>query len=165
LIAGLRDYYGLDYANLSSEERKEIFDPVLISYFYLSGQKKRDKTIDFIHKSFKEHLLAEYYIESVLDYSNRHYLNVGMPSDQTIQHLTGLLEIVNNEDENQEQIDSFIISLKNQHEKILKKTLVENTTKIFESEEIVIFQLIEDNNKKNDDTGWNTMHIPINKYG
>ncbi len=160
LIAGLKDFYGLDYSNEDSKERKNIFDLALTSYFYLSGQKTRDKTIDFIHKSFKEHLLAEYYIESLLDYNNRHYLNVGMPSDQTMHHLAGLLEIVINEDEHiGKQTDNFIMSLKNQHDKILKKTLVENTTKIFESEEIVVFH-----SKRYDKMEWNILHIPSNKY-
>lgn len=164
LIDNLKEYYGLDYTTAASEERKNIFDPAMISYFYLSGQSTRNKTVDFIHKSFKEHLLAEYYIESMLDYNNRHYLNVGMLSDQTLQHLAGLLELVTNEDENlKEQTDNFIMSLKNQHGKTLKETLIDNATKIFESEEIVIFQIREDNN--NYKKGWNTVsHIPSNKY-
>jgi len=167
LIVGLGDYYGLDYNTIASEERKNIFDPAMISYFYLSGKTTRDKTVDFIHKSFKEHLLAEYYIESMLDYNNRHYLNVGMPSDQTINHLTGLLEIVLNEDEHlRKQTDNFIISLKNQHDKTLKESLVENATKIFESEEIVIFQpnKKKDINRKNDGMGWDTIYTPAMKY-
>jgi hypothetical protein len=163
VIEGLREYYGMDYSKEDSEERKNIFDLVLTSYFYLSGKKTRDKTIDFIHKSFKEHLLAEYYIESVLDYDNRHYLNVGMPSNQTIQHLEGLLEIVSNEDENlAEQTDNFIMSLKNQqhqHGKTLKEILVDNARRIFESEEMIVFH-----SKRNDKMGWNIIHIPSNKY-
>jgi hypothetical protein len=161
LIACLRDYYGLDYTTAASEERKNIFDPAMISYFYLSGQTTRDKTVDFIHKSFKEHLMAEYYIESMLDYNNRYYLNVGMPSDQTIQHLAGLLEIVIIEEENlKKQSDNFIISLKNQHGKTLKETLVENATKIFENEEIIILLARDDNGKKNDEKRWITIsHI------
>jgi hypothetical protein len=164
LIAWLKDYYGLDYTTIASEGRKNIFDPALISYFYLSGQDRTDKTVDFIYKRFKEHLLAEYYIESILDYRNRHYLNVGMPSEQTIQHLAGLLEMVTNKDENlKKQSDNFIISLKNQHGK-LKETLVENATKIFESEDLVIFLLRDNNNNYKKE--WNTIsHIPANRYG
>ncbi len=163
LLAGLKEFYGLDYTSASaSEERKNIFDLSLTSYFYLSGKTTRDKTIDFIHKSFKEHLLAEYYIENMLDYDNKHHLNVGIPSEQTINHLSGLLEIVNNEDKNlAEQTDNFIMSLKNQqqHGKTLKEILVDNATKIFESEEIVVFH-----SKRNDKMEWNIIHIPSNKY-
>ena len=138
VIESLRDYYGFDYSK-DSKERTDIFDLALTSYFYLSGKTTRDKTIDFIHKSFKEHHLAEYYIENMLDHSNKHYLNVGIPSEQTINHLAGLLEIINNEndifkEDEWEQIDNFITSLKNKrqlHGKTLKEILTENATKHF----------------------------------
>jgi hypothetical protein len=86
-----------------------------------------------------------------------------MPSNQTIQHLEGLLEIVSNEDENlAEQTDNFIMSLKNQqhqHGKTLKEILVDNARRIFESEEMIVFH-----SKRNDKMGWNIIHIPSNKY-
>jgi len=97
-----------------------------------------------------------------------------MPSNQTINHLTGLLEIVNNEnvflkEDELEQKDNFITSLKNkqqQYGKTLKEILIENALEIFETEEIVIFapQRKEVDNKKSDRIRWITLHISDTIY-
>ena len=56
VVSGLRDYYGLNYNKEDLRKNK-----IVTSYFYLKGTTTTDKTVDFIHKSFMEHLLAEYY--------------------------------------------------------------------------------------------------------
>jgi hypothetical protein len=69
-------------------------EPIISSYFYLAN-KTKGKIIDFMHSSFKEYLLAEYYIESLL---NDKIQNIGIPSEVTIQFLEGLVKILNSED-------------------------------------------------------------------
>ena len=57
--------------NLAKIYKKEIknlegyLKPLITSYFYRSSQEIVSKKIEFIHKSFQEYLLAEYYYESI----------------------------------------------------------------------------------------------------
>lgn len=67
-------------------------EPLLTSYFYLHFSIK-GKIVDFIHLTFKEYLLAEYYLENMLE--NKLYrLNVGFPQNDTILFLDGLIDIL-----------------------------------------------------------------------
>ena len=54
LIKGLQEHYDLSYSKEDLRKNK-----IIPSYFYLVGQTSDDKRVDFIHKSFREHLLAE----------------------------------------------------------------------------------------------------------
>jgi hypothetical protein len=67
----LKYYFGEKYSEKKLQE--QIIEPILTSYFYLQGQTTTDKRVDFIHKSFREFLLAEYYIESIIS-NKKHYL-------------------------------------------------------------------------------------------
>ncbi len=113
IIAALKNLHGddltygllLDYLRnmkLTSIEKKDLsrlknlMDPILTSYFYLPGHG-RERKIEFIHKSFQEFLLAEHYYVSVRD-GKAHLLNVGIPSEEAISFLKGLLDIVRSED-------------------------------------------------------------------
>jgi hypothetical protein len=50
-----------------------------------------------LHKSFQEYLLAENYIESIL--LNKGFrLNIGKPSELTIEFLPGLISMINDPD-------------------------------------------------------------------
>ena len=111
VIEGLKNY------DISFEEEtlKDVLDPILTSYFYLQRIKATDMYVDFIHKTFREYFLAEYYLESILN-NKEHYLNVGIPSPETISFLDGLLELLL-EDKNE--------NLK-EHANILTKSLVDN---------------------------------------
>ncbi|MFZ0512290.1 MAG: hypothetical protein WAM14_11840 [Candidatus Nitrosopolaris sp.] len=82
---------GLKYYDISYDEA--TLKPILTSYFYLQSTTVLDMSMDFIHKSFREYFLAEYYLESILN-DKRHYLNVGLPSRETILFLDGLLELL-----------------------------------------------------------------------
>ena len=62
---------GLKYYDISYDE---VLDPILTSYFYLQSITATDMYVDFIHKSFTEYFLAEYYLESILN-NKGHYLN------------------------------------------------------------------------------------------
>jgi hypothetical protein len=85
IISGL-DNYDISY----KEATQDVLDPILTSYFRTTMD---DMSLDFIHKSFREYFLAEYYLESVLN-GKGHYLNVGIPSPETISFLDGLLELL-----------------------------------------------------------------------
>jgi hypothetical protein len=80
---------------LEESRNEELLKPILTSYFRLQlGEKRPSPIIDFIHKTFKEYLLAEYYVESLLN--NKPYrLNIGTPSKETIDFFDGLLDLVN----------------------------------------------------------------------
>ena len=92
-----------------------------------------------------------------------------MPSSQTINHLEGLLEILNHDDIFKERADRFNAAFKisQRDDKALKEILVENTIKIFEKEEIVIFNPREnpDNNRDVDNMRWITLDSSDAKYG
>lgn len=93
---------GLENYGISYHERtlKDVLDPILTSYFYLQSTTALDMPMDFIHKSFGEYFLAEYYLESILN-NKGYYLNVGIPSQETISFLDGLLELLSeNKNEN-----------------------------------------------------------------
>jgi hypothetical protein len=96
MIIGELENYGISY---NEPTLKDVLDPILTSYFYLRDQAF-DMSVDFIHKSFREYFLAEYYLESILN-NKGHYLNVGIPSPETIFFLDGLLELLlDNSNEN-----------------------------------------------------------------
>jgi uncharacterized protein YjbI with pentapeptide repeats len=105
-VAALKQIYGKDLtledlrkeiANIDA--RTDIFnklETILASYFYLS-YKTNGTSIDFMHETFKEYLLAEFYIESLLE-NKIDRLNVRTPSRQTIEFLGRLIELLNAKD-------------------------------------------------------------------
>jgi hypothetical protein len=86
---------GIVFGNL-----QDALEPIISSYFYLTSPEPRAR-IDFIHSSFKEYLLAEYYIESLL-LDKPYRLNVGMPSSETMTFLNRLLEFLFNDDDSEQ---------------------------------------------------------------
>ena len=75
------------------EEIVKRLQPILSSYFHLERDPYQGELIEFLHRSFYEYLLAEYYIECILE-NKLFRLNVGIPSNATIMFLDGLLEIL-----------------------------------------------------------------------
>jgi uncharacterized protein YjbI with pentapeptide repeats len=58
-----------------------------------NARQGREGQVDFIFTIFREYLLAEYYIESIL--TEKFYrLNIGIPSKQTMEFLDGLVELL-----------------------------------------------------------------------
>ena len=93
-------------------EFKDIESIHFLSHSYL-GEK--ENTLHFQHQSFAEILLAEYYLKTILKYSieentdveeARVKLSIGLPTDQTVDFLKGLLILLkecisdNNNDKN-----------------------------------------------------------------
>jgi len=118
---------GVDESYLNELFDKEGFlEYFLTSYFYMQEER-----IEFIHDSFKEYCLAEYYYESIKE-GKWWRLNVGMPSEETIDFLKGLVEIL----KNHENIRSISISpiIKYNDINILKN----NAKRFVESEELLV---------------------------
>ena len=85
--------------------RTDAVHTILTSYFKLNNRNNKH-SIDFLHKSFQEYLLAEYYIESILQ-GKGYRLNVGKPSSVTIDFLSSLLDVIR---ENEKEENSKILS-------------------------------------------------------
>ncbi|HEX9319905.1 MAG TPA: hypothetical protein VF884_13315, partial [Nitrososphaeraceae archaeon] len=75
------------------EHFSELFDRLISSYFYIKDSYNYGKRIDFIHRSFIEYLLAEFYLESCI---NEHISNINMStlSLETISFFDGLLYLI-----------------------------------------------------------------------
>jgi uncharacterized protein YjbI with pentapeptide repeats len=69
------------------------FQKLVSSYFYITEQYDYDERIEFIHKSFVEYLLAEFYVGCFL-IGEPYVANVKLPTRETIQFLSGLLELI-----------------------------------------------------------------------
>ena len=119
-----------DYENRA----KPLLDLFLTSYFYRSSQKIVSKKIEFIHKSFEEYLLAEYYYESIKD-GKMYRLNAGEPSIETMEFLKGLIDILKNKEAKEflRKIDENPLIKDEDRQKI-----IENSIRIAESESIII---------------------------
>ncbi|HXT84339.1 MAG TPA: hypothetical protein VN704_08425 [Verrucomicrobiae bacterium] len=67
-------------------------DIILTSHFKINNPDGK-QSIDFLHKSFQEYLLDEYYIESILQ-GKGYRLNVGTPSSMTIDFSSSLMNAI-----------------------------------------------------------------------
>jgi uncharacterized protein YjbI with pentapeptide repeats len=131
-IAALKQ---LGRGDLNLEEIKRLakvdrvnadLEPILTSYFYLRTGNQGGRVIEFVHETFKEYLLAEYYIESLLE-DRTYRLSIGTPSWETIEFLYGLLELLKRTRDNGNNND-------NEHNNInIEKYLVSDETSLLAS--------------------------------
>lgn len=101
-IAALKQIYkeNLSYEMVESEIDAiqprisfQDLNKIITSYYYFrTGPSGRG--IEFIHETFKEYLLAEYYIEKLIEGDRAYRLNTRVPSFDTIQFLEGLLGLM-----------------------------------------------------------------------
>ena len=126
-----------------------------------------DMSMDFIHKSFREYFLAEYYLESILN-NKGHYLNVGLPSSETILFLDDLLELLlDNKNENLKEyaniLTKSLLSQTNQQDNLsqsdITQTLWKNAQRYYEDEQIIFKTEHYESNKI-----WFIADFPISKY-
>lgn len=75
---------GLDSIKLDIE-------PILSTYISFKDSKE---ILEFGHKTFKEYLIAEYYLENLLKDEQPILLNSEIPSKETIDFLQGLIELL-----------------------------------------------------------------------
>ena len=171
VIEGLKNY-GIIY---DEKMIKEILDPILTSYFYLRSTSANDMSIDFIHKSFGEYLLAEYYIESIFE-DKVHYLSVGIPSEETIEFLDGLLGLLNKKESglhfsnllNKKESGNHFSNLVNSlgisqltQRQISISDFIERVRRFFEEEQIIF---PADSFSEPDKMVWKIAKFPASKY-
>ena len=157
------------------EEQKDFINfqniklhTVLTSYFKLDEKSNGKHSVDFLHKSFQEYFLAEYYVESIL-YNRGYRLNIGHPSNVTVKFLDSLLSLINNHNKKEYEkyllriVRSFYLNKAGEKDeeiikiaKTFKNYLLENAVKIFEENKIVYVDL-EDKPKKE---YWKEKEIP-----
>jgi uncharacterized protein YjbI with pentapeptide repeats len=98
-----------------------------------------------MHKSFREYLLAEYYIESIL-HNKIYYLNVGIPTPETIFYLEGLLELLqyNESEVTKRYVENFFIesvipqNAQYEHtQSSIIDLLIQSTSRFYEDEKII----------------------------
>ena len=82
------------YGNgLDIEKLKFILNSYFIFQKPVTIIQQTEKRIQFLHKSYMEFFLAEHLIEHYI-YGNLHLLNIGKPSEVTIDFLRGFLELL-----------------------------------------------------------------------
>lgn len=93
-------YYKKIYPQLTDDKLKnwckikdlDRLNPILETYFYLK-RKDDSKSLEFMHQSFMEFLLAEHILEQYIS-GNFYFINIGKPSNVTIEFLIGLLNLI-----------------------------------------------------------------------
>ena len=109
-IADLKDLYegnltkkiileALSSDNYVNPEILKVFERLIWTYLDTRQGSNYDEYVDFIHRSFEEYLLAEYYIECFIR-TQPYRLNLTLPSNVTIQFLDGLLQLIKTNETN-----------------------------------------------------------------
>jgi hypothetical protein len=137
------------------KEQEEFIDlqeiklhTVLTAYFKLNEKSNNKHSVDFLHKSFQEYLLAEYYVESIL-HNKGFRLNIGRPSDVTVEFLSSFLSFI--KDSHKKEYEKHLLRIvkslylnkaDKQDEEIIplliefKEIILDNAVKIFEENKI-----------------------------
>jgi hypothetical protein len=118
--------------DINEEDLEKALKLIMESYIH-TAQQGKVKIYNFIHESFQEYLLAEYYYENIKN-GNITVLNVGLPSEECIEFLYGLINILNNCDKVKDMLieGEFI-------KKDDKNRIVNNARKTLEKDSIIIF--------------------------
>jgi uncharacterized protein YjbI with pentapeptide repeats len=160
----IKNYLNNDNLKVESYEINRI----LSSYLYFD-KTNNDFSIGFIHETFKEYLIAEFYLECLLE--GKYYkLNIGTPSKDTIDFLHGLIELlmVDDKDIIEKHIDSnkdkqitLLNSFKYDNElKIAKNQIISSTLNSINNENIVFLNV----DTKIKDMVWRESEINIDNY-
>ena len=89
----IKNFTDPNTANNDRNESRINLKLTSTSYFFYERTTTSGKLIEFGLRTFQEYLLAEYYIESLLQKDNKLYkLNVRLPSKATIDFLDGLTD-------------------------------------------------------------------------
>jgi len=133
LNKGLKNIYELPQGLTEKQ-----LEPLITSYFYRSSNGMASRRIEFIHKSFQEYLLAEYYYECIKE-GKVHWLNVGMPSEETMLFLKGLVQMLQAKD-----VENILESIDGENRFIKssdRDRILENARKIAEGETLILRHL------------------------
>jgi uncharacterized protein YjbI with pentapeptide repeats len=82
---------------------------LISTYFSTSVDEQGTERLEFIHKSFGEYLLAEFYIESLVN-GKYHRLMGVEPSSETYDFLHGLIEFLTTDEESIKKYSKHLIS-------------------------------------------------------
>jgi hypothetical protein len=140
------------------EHLEHYLAPLITSYFYRSSPDIAPvpKKIEFIHKSFQEYLLAEYYYENIKD-GKMHRLNVGEPGVETMEFLKGLISILKDKEAKEflRKIDEN--PLINDED---RQQIIENSRRFAESESIII----KSDEEEKEEELWKELRITPGDY-
>ena len=108
-----------DWSNQTDIKVEEL-QPVINTYFLFTKQDEdldedNSKQISFLHKTYKEFLLGEYLIKQYID-KNILGVNIGSPSEVTINFFKGFLDLLSSDDET---VDKFVMGNKNNRNTLL----------------------------------------------
>jgi hypothetical protein len=146
LLAFLKNEYSslskdtaIKYLNIFNMTVPKSYDSLITTYFSVKLTEQGIEEIDFLHNSFQEYLLAEFYIESIAN--GKLYKIIGnKPSTNTYNFIAGLIEFIlsqTDDDKNTDEVSDFIISLYEetniQKNKVLQH-LIDNSTKDIEQD-------------------------------
>jgi uncharacterized protein YjbI with pentapeptide repeats len=96
----------------------------------------------FVHESFEEYLLAEYYVDSILN-DRLYRLNIGVPSEVTVQFLDGLISILLADEETIRQyLEPLLESLRYRDEfdlGTLSRKIVDNCLGYLKRQDVIFF--------------------------
>ena len=136
----------LRFKKILNKEILKIFDQLISSYFYTSEGAGYTEHIDFIHRSFEEYLLAEFYIECALR-NETYRVNMKLPTEVTVQFFDGLLNLLNTQNK---KLGEYAEKLANTYGftdlTTLKNKLIINSTSFFGNEHVYL----NNSNKKKD---------------
>lgn len=115
----------------------DIFDKLISTYLYTIPGESSEVRFDFIHRSFVEYLLAEYYLECFLR-NSPHKINLKLPNEVTIQFLDGLLDLINRSTNSSEYIEYLLKSFDIDISRVLKEDLINGAMTCFNDEKIYL---------------------------
>lgn len=87
-----------------SQEIKNKIKPIITSYFHLKDKDGKNN-FDFIHRTFREYLLAEYYFENIVNGVKPYEINIKPPTKETLEFLEGIIEFLFHTDSDKFQDD------------------------------------------------------------
>lgn len=185
LISILHEAYGGKLSQNTLEKYKKQlnvyskisdFTKILSTYFFVSGD---EEFLEFNHKTYKEFLMAEKYLEVLIKDTNYIWLlNAGIPSEVTSDFLSGLIGMMKSNNPIMRKCIEYSkaggISLLNSFDYQIsieeaKQKIIFNARTYINSENIVMASL-DDNNDYKQTKNPNGVHlqnnieIPFNRY-
>lgn len=122
--------------NRIKRDISKVFNRLIASYFYTTPDDANEERIDFIHKSFIEYLLAEFYVASFLN-DKPFVINMKQPQEETMNFFVGLMELVKS---NKGKFDHYrkrlAHTLEYENPENMKKELFEVANSTFNDERI-----------------------------
>jgi uncharacterized protein YjbI with pentapeptide repeats len=133
---------------------------------YLSPPIDNDKTVNFVHQTIGEYLLAEYYIDNLL-WSRTHRLNVGKPSESTIDFLDGLLNLLKQDLEKEginKIFDEFVRPDQLRNRRAHLKEIAKNALNSIVKDNVIFLELNKSDPDVPPDVMWTSVNSKHKNY-